>query len=143
MLRAATFAGIAIEHSMLGAAHAIANPLTARFRVTHGHAVGLMLSHVVRFNSQDPQIAALYAELSRRAGVCSYATPDLDAVEHLASRLEEILQATGLPRRLGDLGIAQDCHATLAQEATEQWTAQFNPRPVSVEDFQTLFGMAS
>lgn len=143
MLRAAAFAGIAIEHSMLGAAHATANPLTARFRVTHGHAVGLMLSHVVRFNAQDPEVAALYAELSRRARICSYATPDLDAVEHLASRLEEILQATGLPGRLGDLGIAPDCHATLAQEASEQWTAQFNPRSVSVADFQTLFGMAS
>jgi alcohol dehydrogenase len=33
-------AGIAIEHSMLGATHACANPLTARYGTTHGIAIG-------------------------------------------------------------------------------------------------------
>ncbi len=47
----AAFAGMAIENSMLGAAHAAANPLTARFGLVHGTAVGLMLPHVVRFNA--------------------------------------------------------------------------------------------
>ena len=36
----AYFAGLAIENSMLGAAHATANPLTARYGITHGQAVG-------------------------------------------------------------------------------------------------------
>jgi alcohol dehydrogenase len=40
MLLGAAWAGTAIENSMLGAAHAAANPLTAHFGVTHGHAVG-------------------------------------------------------------------------------------------------------
>ncbi len=39
----AALAGLAIENSMLGAAHASANPLTARHNVVHGHAVALML----------------------------------------------------------------------------------------------------
>ena len=47
----AAYAGAAIENSMLGAAHAAANPLTAHFGIAHGHAVGLMLPHVVRFNA--------------------------------------------------------------------------------------------
>jgi alcohol dehydrogenase len=37
----AALAGMAIEQSMLGAAHAAANPLTARFGVVHGRAVGV------------------------------------------------------------------------------------------------------
>jgi alcohol dehydrogenase len=49
----AAFAGTAIENSMLGAAHAAANPLTAHFGVVHGQAVGLMLP-VVAFNARDP-----------------------------------------------------------------------------------------
>ena len=44
----ACFAGMAIESSMLGAAHALANPLTARLGVAHGQAVGLMMPHVIR-----------------------------------------------------------------------------------------------
>ncbi len=60
----AYFAGLAIETSMLGAAHALANPLTARFGITHGQAVGLMLPSVIRFNG--PQVEVLYAELMAR-----------------------------------------------------------------------------
>ena len=56
MLLGAAFAGTAIENSMLGAAHSCANPLTARFDVVHGEAVGVMLPHVVRFNSALPEI---------------------------------------------------------------------------------------
>ncbi len=47
----AYFAGLAIENSMLGAAHACANPLTAHYGVTHGVAVGVVLPHVIRFNA--------------------------------------------------------------------------------------------
>src|SRR5688572_9509890 len=52
MLLGAHLAGCAIENSMLGAAHSAANPLTAHCGIVHGHAVGVMLPHVIRFNSQ-------------------------------------------------------------------------------------------
>src|SRR5205085_2092301 len=55
----AHYAGIAIEHSMLGATHACANPLTARYGITHGVAIAALLSHVVRWNDDDR-----YVELS-------------------------------------------------------------------------------
>ncbi len=57
----ACLAGMAIEASMLGAAHALANPLTAVYNVVHGQAVGVMLPHVIRFNgATHPE---WYAEL--------------------------------------------------------------------------------
>jgi alcohol dehydrogenase len=59
MLLGAALAGLAIENSMLGAAHASANPLTARHGVVHGHAVSLMLPSVIRFNLAEPAAAAL------------------------------------------------------------------------------------
>ena len=42
MLLGAHLAGAAIEASMLGAAHGLANPLTARYDITHGVAVAVM-----------------------------------------------------------------------------------------------------
>ena len=42
----AHFAGLAIEQSMLGAAHACANPLTARYDIAHGLALAILLPHV-------------------------------------------------------------------------------------------------
>src|SRR6266436_162906 len=53
MLLGAALAGMAIENSMLGAAHAAANPLTAHYGIVHGQAVGMMLPHVIRFNAED------------------------------------------------------------------------------------------
>ena len=135
MLRAASFAGLAIETSMLGAAHSCANPLTARYGMQHGHAVGLMLPHVVRFNAAEPAAAREYELLATSAGL----RPELDA---LVERIEQLLAATKLPTVLSECGVPRDAIESLAAEASKQWTAQFNPRDVSTEDFVQLFSQA-
>ena len=62
----ASFAGLAIENSMLGATHALANPLTARYGIVHGQAIGLMLPHVIRFNGA--RYGAWYHDLLEGTG---------------------------------------------------------------------------
>ena len=126
MLFGAYLAGAAIEHSMLGAAHACANPLTARYNITHGVAVAVTLPHVIQFNSTV--VADLYRELS----------PDRE----LADRIVALKHATGLPHCLRDFGIARSDVPTLAEEAEAQWTAQFNPRPLALQDFVRLYEAA-
>src|SRR4029077_19962198 len=64
MLLGAAVAGLAIENSMLGAAHAAANPLTAHFGIVHGQAVGLMLPHVIRFNAHQSQSRRAYSAVA-------------------------------------------------------------------------------
>jgi alcohol dehydrogenase len=120
----AHFAGLAIEHSMLGAAHACANPLTARFQLTHGVALAVLLPHVVRWNGQTAgdRYAALLGLPGRRAR-------DGEAAETLARRLEGFSVAGQLPGRLADAGVAQDALPELADLAAQQWTGTFNPRP--------------
>jgi alcohol dehydrogenase class IV len=54
---------MAIEASMLGAAHALANPLTAHFGIAHGQAVGVMMPAVLRANGRETHIAELYRML--------------------------------------------------------------------------------
>ena len=48
----AFYAGVAIENSMLGATHACANPLTARYGTAHGAAIAMLLPSVVRWNEE-------------------------------------------------------------------------------------------
>jgi len=127
MLLGAHLAGVAIECSMLGAAHACANPLTSRFGVTHGVAVGLMLPHVIRFNAGT--------------GENPYAALGLDA-EALARRVEAMLEVAKLPRRLGEVGVPKDSLKTLAEEAAGQWTATFNPRPVDAAALLEIYRAA-
>ena len=138
----AAYAGTAIENSMLGAAHSAANPLTARFGVIHGQAVGMMLPHVVRFNAQQPDAAAIYAELARFAGLADWKDRAEQAVEALIARIESLLQAGQMPPSLSALNIPPSGLPKLAEEAAGQWTAQFNPRPITASDFEAIYAAA-
>ena len=133
MLLGAHFAGTAIEHSMLGAAHACANPLTQRYGIAHGIAVGLMLPHVMRFNRSS--VGDLYDELQR-------ATSGPGAGVTAEDRVEALREFAGLPSRLRDAGADEAELDSLAGEAEKQWTAGFNPRPLSREDFRGLYAQA-
>jgi len=134
---AAAWAGLAIENSMLGAAHSLANPLTAAHGVVHGQAVGLMLPHVVRFNG--PVCGGAYAGLLAAVGI--EARPAA-AAERLAAWLDELLAAAGLARSLTGLGITAPDVPALAAAAAAQWTARFNPRPVTAADLASLYEAA-
>jgi alcohol dehydrogenase len=127
MLLGAAYAGIAIENSMLGAAHSCANPLTAKFHLIHGEAVGIMLPHVIRFNRTQPEIQAIYQ---------SYYPYDL------ADRVSQLLIAADMPQRLAVYGVKESDVVELAEMACKQWTAQFNPRSLAHEDFVELYRSA-
>jgi alcohol dehydrogenase len=138
MLLGAHFAGMAIESAMLGVCHSCANPLTAHYGVTHGVAIGVMLPHVVRFNAQNnPAVDALYGEL-----IGHPAGNGRPAAEVLADRIVELLAHAGLPRSLKECGVSQSILPLLSEEAAEQWTARFNPRPVTEADILKLYQSA-
>ncbi len=117
------FAGAAIEQSMLGAAHACANPLTARYDTTHGLALATLLPHVVRWNAgvATDQYAALLRCASRPATG--------NAAERLACELETLAVTAGIGKRLRDGGVREEALPELAVQAAQQWTGTFNPRP--------------
>ena len=139
MLLGAAFAGIAIENSMLGIAHSAANPLTAHFNVVHGQAVGMLLPAVIRFNSALPEVAEAYAHLASAPEIACANGGHAVAVDALIARLETLLNLAGMPRSLGDCGVQPKDIPNLAAEAKQQWTASFNPRPATVEDFAAIY----
>ncbi|HWY75575.1 MAG TPA: iron-containing alcohol dehydrogenase [Verrucomicrobiae bacterium] len=142
MLLGAALAGTAIENSMLGAAHSAANPLTAHHGVAHGQAVGLMLPAVVRFNGRDPAARLAYAELASAPEIACVSDGHETALEALVARLESLLNLAGMPRSLAECGVKSSEIKTLAAEAAKQWTAGFNPRPVTESDFVELYETA-
>jgi alcohol dehydrogenase len=131
----AHFAGIAIENSMLGACHACANPLTAHYGLTHGIAIGILLPHVLRFNSAVA--GPLYAELAHQAALLN--GDRHVAAESLANRVTELMNLAGLPTKLSACGVSEGILPVLAEEAAQQWTGRFNPRPVMETDLLRLF----
>lgn len=142
MLVGAALAGLAIENGMLGAAHSMANPLTAHHGLAHGQAVAMALPHVIRFNGSAEGTADLYRELAVRGGLAPAGEPAEEAVELLARRVEELLELAGLPTGLCRVGVEVEGIPALAAEAACQWTAGFNPREVGEPDFVELFSKA-
>ncbi|NIP86440.1 MAG: iron-containing alcohol dehydrogenase [Planctomycetales bacterium] len=136
----ACLAGLAIENSMLGAAHALANPLTARYGIVHGQAVGLMLPHVIRFNSQA--VAACYEELLPLTAGHGSGPPAAAGCEGLATFISELIAQAGLQSRLSAAGVAADDLPLLAAAAAQQWTGSFNPRKVTEQDLLSLYEAA-
>lgn len=132
----AYFAGLAIEASMLGAAHACANPLTAHYGITHGIAVGVMLPHVIRYNAVT--VGHLYADLVQAPGLSNGEAP----AEILAQRIQGLIQCAGLPAMLAQCGVSRSILPVLADEAAQQWTAKFNPRPVGEVELLRLYEAA-
>jgi alcohol dehydrogenase len=134
----AFYAGTAIELSMLGATHACANPVTARYGTTHGHAIAILLPHVVRWNATAAE--PLYEELLHSSSTASVTpvaptapiapiAPTAPSSTSLAARLDALAVAGNLPTTLRQAGVSADDLAALADEAAEQWTGRFNPRP--------------
>ena len=138
----AAFAGMAIENSMLGAAHAAANPLTAHYGIVHGQAVGMMLPHVVRFNGKDPTALKAYAELASAPEIACVSDGLEEALEALVGYLDWLLDLAQMPRSLADCGVETSMIPALAEEAAQQWTAAFNPRPIKARDFAELYEAA-
>jgi alcohol dehydrogenase len=103
-------AGLAIETSMLGAAHACANPLTKNYGIIHGEALAVLLPHVVRWNA-CPEYAEFHPDLA----------------QFLRDRAGE----AGLKDKLRSFGVPKDDLPRLSEEAAQQWTGKFNPRPLN------------
>ncbi|PQO39048.1 alcohol dehydrogenase [Blastopirellula marina] len=136
----ACFAGLAIENSMLGAAHALANPLTAHYGVVHGQAVGVMLPSVIRYNGEA--FNELYQDLlSIPVDLPNYPSPDQGA-EGLANLVQSWVDAAGLATNLNQLSINGEKLDTLSADAAKQWTGHFNPRDVDADEFSKLYRSA-
>jgi alcohol dehydrogenase len=139
VLLGASHAGAAIERSMLGAAHSMANPLTASRGIIHGVAVGITLPEVMKFNKADSGTNLIYANLARESGIASVDCPDEEATNLLIDKIYAILKLAKMPTHLNNQGFTPSDIPSLALDASEQWTANFNPRRVNRDDFEKIY----
>ena len=136
----ACFAGLAIENSMLGATHSLANPLTATYGIPHGQAIGVMLPHIIRFNAA--QVEDWYLDLLEGGhGNGTLPTPG-DGVAGLVDFVTALVAKAGLSTKLRELGVEKEKLSDLAAEAAQQWTAKFNPRTVTAADLLAVYVQA-
>lgn len=107
----------------MGASHGIGYVLGAAFGVPHGHTSCVMLPAVMRWNEPvNPDRQALVSAALGRPG------------ENAADVLGDFIAALGQPRRLSDVGVAEDAFATIGEQALATPWVPRNPRPIADAD---------
>jgi alcohol dehydrogenase class IV len=99
----------------------------------HGHANGIMIDHVMRFNRDSSEVKM--AELAR---VCGAGATAQDFIDWLAKLKERI----GIPAKLGGKGVRQSDIPRLVEIAVNDTCHQTNPKPCSADDFRRIFAEA-
>ena len=135
MLLGATLAGQAFANAPVAAVHALAYPLGGHYHVPHGLSNALMLGPVLRFNMAVA--APLYAELSDV--LLGPRTPRDTAAraQDFVAEMERLMDASGAPRRLRDVGVTDNALALLASDAVKQGRLLVN-NPVDVTETDAL-----
>ncbi|MTJ80099.1 MAG: iron-containing alcohol dehydrogenase [Telmatospirillum sp.] len=134
MLLGATLAGQAFANSPVGAVHALAYPLGGHYHIPHGLSNALMLVPVLRFNARAA--APLYAEL---ADVLLGVGPgEIRArADRFVEAMDGLLNRSGAPRRLRDVGVTRDSLPVLAADAMKQ-TRLLGNNPVDLLEADAL-----
>lgn len=142
MLLASCMAGMAFNNSGLGITHSIAHSLGGVFHIPHGLANGVMLSHVIGFNSFD--VGVRYRQISEMLGL------EASTVEKgIASLIKAVLSindSMGIPHRIRDLGVDEKAFSKdldlMAKHSLEDTCTSGNPRTPSHDDIKRLFDQA-
>jgi len=135
MLLGAALAGQAFTNAPVAAVHALAYPLGGHYHVPHGLSNALMLGPVLRFNMAAA--APLYAELADALLGQASGTDSAARARDFVAEMERLMDASGAPRRLRDVGVTDNALALLASDAMKQGRLLVN-NPVEVTEADAL-----
>jgi len=130
LAHAALLSGMALANSGLGLAHGVAAALGVHARTRHGQACAVMLPAALATNRPhcEPELAAL----TRHVWNDSWSTA-ADAADAFVARVEQLCRAVGIPRRLRDLGVAQEQIPALVSSSHGN---SLDGNPVKIDDVQ-------
>ena len=137
MLLASTMAGIAMNPTRLGLAHALAMPLGSwDLRIPHGIAIAVTLPRVMRFN----YVAApeRFAKVARALGEPVEQLSLEDAAERAVIAVETLANDIGIPKGLAQCGLRHDHLQRILDEAMKSGNVAVNPRQTSIEQLNVI-----
>ena len=100
MQEASNIAGTSFNIAGLGMNHAIAHQLGGMFHIPHGLANALILTEVIKVNSQDAYMKNRYATLARKNGLATQQDSDDTAVNNLCNKIDECKRDMKMPMRI-------------------------------------------
>ena len=103
----------------MGASHAIGHVLGGTCDVPHYFCTAVMMPSVLRYNRPATQAA-------QKSIAAALGAPDRDASEVFAAFIAEL----GLPRRLAEVGVAEDRFELIGKNAMLSIFTRANPQPI-------------
>jgi alcohol dehydrogenase class IV len=128
MSHAALVSGMALANSGLGLAHGVAAALGVHGRVTHGLACAVMLPVALRVNRpvREKELADL-----ARGTIDGNWQSDAAAADVFVEAIDNLASASGVPKRLGELGIRREQVPDLVASSRGN---SMNGNPVQLSD---------
>ena len=137
VLLASTMAGIAMNPTRLGLAHALAMPLGSwDLRVPHGIAIAVTLPRVMKFNCvAAPQ---RYALIARALGESVDQLSPADSAQRSVAAVEKLASDILIPKGLAEYGVRPSHIPRVIDEAMKSGNVAVNPRPTSKEQLTAV-----
>jgi alcohol dehydrogenase len=141
MMLASTMAGIAMNPTRLGLAHALAMPLGSwDLKVPHGVVLAVTLPYVMEFNYiAEPE---RFVDVARALGESVDGMPRLAAAARAVSAVRDLARDIGIPRGLKEFGVREDHVLPVIEEAMKSGNVPANPRRTSAEDLTRILRQA-
>lgn len=137
IMLAATMAGIAMNSTRLGLAHALAMPLGSwDLRVPHGVVLAVTLPVVMEFNHlAEPD---RFADVARALGEDVSRDSRLDAAGRAVAAVRNLARDIGIPAGLSGFGFREEHIAPVVEEAMRSGNVPVNPRRACAEDLTRI-----
>ncbi len=133
-------AGMALASARLGLVHGLAHPIGYAYDLPHGHACGMLMPYVMKYNMEVSQ--AKYATAARVLGI-NEDPDDAAAAEALHDWVRELTEELGVSASLGQVGATEDDFDSIIAAAMKSGSTAHNPRPVTEADLRELLQQMS
>lgn len=144
MMRAASLAGLAFNHSSVALVHGMSRPLGAHFHWTHGASNAVLFPTLTRWSMDSPALER-YAVVALELCVADSTHTDTQAATRLVDELLAINRDLSVPtlRQGGiDSSAWENMIPTMAQQALASGSPNNNPRIPTVSEIEDLYRLA-
>ena len=133
--RASLHAGMAFSNSLLGIGHALSHPIGGLYDANHGSVNAVLLPEVLLYDF--PVVADKIQEMARAMGFQD--KEDTDGARAMTHEtIMEMLEISGAPSSLRDLGVRKEDLPLLAARAMKDICVMTSPRETDEEDLLAL-----
>lgn len=133
MMTGSTLAGAAFINSNVGAVHALAETVGAKYHIPHGTANAIFLPYVMEFNL--PNTSEKYAEIARIMTEPGSGNVSCPTAEDAVTQVSNLCKKLSIPSLSSYPQVTHSDFPLLSERAAENPLSADNPRTVTGQDY--------